>query len=265
MVYLAVIRKSYARNLQYRWAHMANNFGSFLFGLLYVSVWNALLNQPGAASSGLQQAGYTAATMRSYIALAQTTIWLSFFTTPGLGIGKLIRTGEVAMELARPVDFFLYTISKEAGFRLYDTIYRAVPMAIMFALTTGFPAPASWQGAVGFALSAVTGAYVTTCMHYLIGASGFWTKDITWAHRLFMAVATALAGISMPIELFPGFLGKLSLYLPFASQCYYSITIYLGLRGLEYILVNIAWGAILTVACLAVTARGRRRLEVQGG
>lgn len=265
LVYFAVALKSYARNLQYRWAHMANNVGSFIFGLLYISFWTALFRQLSAAETGLNELGYSAQVMRGYIAVAQVTLWATFFASPGLLIGRLIRTGEISMELARPVDFFLYTIAKEAGRLYYGLVHRSLPMLLMFALTVGFPRPASVVSALGYAAAVLIGAYNTLCLNYLVGATGFWTKDITWAHRLLYSAAYSLAGTMIPVEIYPGALGRIAQYLPFAAQCYYPVEIYLGLRSLPHLLIGFTWGAALTVVCRKVTALGRRRLEVQGG
>ncbi|MGE5561571.1 MAG: ABC transporter permease [Chloroflexota bacterium] len=265
MVYLVAATKSYARNLQYRWAHMANNFGSYLFGLLYISLWTALMRQGSAAGSGLAELGYSEQVMRGYIAVAQSTIWITFFLSPGLTIGRLIRTGEISMELFRPVDFFLYTISKEAGRMAYGLVYRTLPMALMFALTVGLPRPAGWTSALGYAVAVLLGGYVALCMNFLVGVTGFWTLDISWANRFFLALNYSLAGVMLPVELFPGVLGRVAPYLPLAAQCYYPTEIYLGLRGWDSLLIMLAWAVALTAVCLITAARGRRRLEVQGG
>lgn len=265
LVYVVVAMKSYARNLQYRWAHMANNVGSYAFGLLFIALWSALYSQQGAAASGMIQLGYTASVMHGYIAIAQCTLWISYFLTQGLALGRLVRTGEISMELFRPVNFFLYTISKEIGQLTYSLLYRTLPMALMFALTVGFPRPASLGAALGYGLAVVVGAYVALCMNFLVGISGFWTRDISWANRFFLALSAAFGGIMLPVELLPGSIGAVAPYLPFAAQCYYPVEIYLGLRGFGSLLVGLAWAAILTVACVIAVARGRRRLEVQGG
>lgn len=265
MVYLTIARKSYASNLQYRWAHMANNVGSFAFGLLYISVWSALFKQPSAAQTGLNQLGYDIDVMRGYVAVAQVTLWATFFASPGLLIGRSIRSGDISMELARPIDFHLYTIAKEAGRLYYGLLHRSLPMLIMFAATIGFPRPASVTSALGYAAALLIGAYDTLCMNYLVGVTGFWTKDITWANRLFGSAAYSLAGIMIPVEIYPGALGRIAPFLPFAAQCYYPVEIYLGLRPPGSLLIGLAWGAALTVVCRHVNAIGRRRLEVQGG
>lgn len=265
VVYVVVAMKSYTRNLQYRWAHMANNIGSYAFGLLYISLWMALFRQDSAAGSGMAQLGYSAQVMRGYVTVSQCTLWVSYFLTPGLALGRLLRTGEISMELFRPVNFFLYTTSKEVGQLTYSLMYRSLPMALMFAVTTGFPLPADLPAMLGYVLAVLLGAYVALCMNFLVGISGFWTRDISWANRFFLALNYALAGIMLPVELLPGLIGKIAPYLPFAAQSYYPVEIYLGLRGSGSLLVSLAWAVVLTLVCLFALARGRCRLEVQGG
>jgi ABC-2 type transport system permease protein len=265
LVYLMAAVKSYNRNRQYLMAHMAKNVGSVIFGFLYISLWLALFREPGAATSGIAELGYNPSLMVRYLSLAQCVLWTTYFTPAGLEIGRLIRTGDISTVLSRPVDFFAYTLSQQAGNLACNCVNRSLPMLLMFTLTVGFPWPASAGAALAFVPAVLLGAYVTLCLVYLVGATGFWTRDISWANRLYLGISYTFIGVVLPVEMFPGWLGRLAVWLPFTVPVYYPVRIYLGLAPTSALLIGLGWAAVLTICCLVVTARGRRRLEVQGG
>lgn len=204
---------------------------------------------------------YTQSFMALYIGLNQTLLWVCYFLSPGLGVHTSIRTGQVAAEMQKPLPYFPMVVAREAGTLLYHLCFRALPMASVFALTTGYPLPARPLAA---AAAVALGAYVGLCLQYLIGLSAFLTHEVRWLHWLYLATF-GINGAWLPVDLLPDGLRAAALALPFAAQVYYPASVWLGLRGAAALLPGLFWAAALTLVCLGATARARRHLEVQGG
>lgn len=247
------------RNTAYRWSHMVNNLASAIFGFIYISLWQAVAPESSATDP------YTRSVITGMMVLAQTFAWVTCFLPAGLGIQQSVRSGSIALEMARPVPYFPAVLAREAGSLAYQALYRALPLAGLFAVAVGFPGPAS-AGHLALTLpSLLLGGYTGLTMVYMVGLSSLWTTEIRWAHWLHMGLFPLLSGGWIPADILPGWLGQLAPYLPYASLGYYPIRIYLGFDSWEGLLVQAAWAVALTFICQWLTARALRRVVVQGG
>lgn len=238
---------------------MINNVASLVFGFIYISLWQAVAPEISTTDP------YTRQVMVSIIVLAQVFAWVAIFLPAGLGIHLWVRSGQIALEMARPVGFFPLVMAREVGNLAYQALYRSLPLALLFAVTVAFPAPASLQSLLYTIPSLLLGSYIALCITYTVGISSLWTVEIRWAHWLYHSMAGLLSGGWVPVDMLPFGIGEVARYLPFAAQIFYPARIYLGLSGPEMIWLQMGWAALLTLWCLGLTRLGLRRVIVQGG
>jgi ABC-2 type transport system permease protein len=259
VLYVQVGRSGYLRNVAYKWSHMINNVASALFGFIYIALWQSV----APAVSGSDP--YTKATMTSVVILAQVIAWVTIFLPAGLGIQQSVRTGGIALELARPRPFMPMVLAREAGNVAYQGLYRSLPLAVLFAVTVGFPRPASLRSLLLFVPSLALGSCVGLLLVYTVGMTALWTTEIRWAHWTYYSVTNLLSGGWIPSDILPGWLGHVAPYTPFTAQAYYPIRIYLGLAGAEGLAVQGVWAALLALWCWWLTNRGMKHMVIQGG
>lgn len=259
LLYAYLSRMGFVRNTAYRWAHMVNNLASLIFGFIYISLWQAVTNRAAPIQP------YTGEVITQFVVLAQVFAWFSVFLPAGLGIHLSVRTGSIALEMARPIPFFGMVLAREAGNLVYQALFRAIPIAGIFALTVGFPAPGSLTHLLLTLPSLLLAGYMGMTLTYIVGLSSFWTLEIKWAHWAYHTAVTMLSGGWIPVDLLPGPLAQIGPYLPFASQLWHPIRIYLGLAGLDSLLVQSLWALAMTLGCQWLTRRALRRIVIQGG
>ena len=84
-----------------------------------------------------------------------------------------------------------------------------------------------------------------------------------------MAIMSLFSGAIIPLWFLPTPLATLFGYLPFAWISYYPAAVYLGKLDVAatwtHLGIGIVWLAVLTAAVLALWAKARHRLIVQGG
>lgn len=259
MLYLSLARQGYLRNFAYRWTHMLNNAASVLFAFIYISLWQAVAPEQSVDSP------YTRAVMMDLIILAQSMAWVSGFLPPGLGIQQTVRTGEIALHMARPVPFFPMILIRELGSVGYQAMFRALPVFALLSLWVGMPKPASGGHLALSLLSAVLASCIGLLLSYTIGLSSLWSMEIRWAHWMHHSLLGLLSGGWVPADLLPGWLGAVAPHLPYAAMIQHPIRIYLGLSGPESLLVQSLWALVLTLWCVWLTGRALQRVVVQGG
>jgi ABC-2 type transport system permease protein len=257
LCYWLLASKTYQRNLQYRAAHLVSTLGGGIFGYIMIYIWTAASSTQGGVGLYSRQ---------------QLVLWTAFGQClfalvnrkAGLEIQLSVRSGDVSLELLRPVDFFGYVICRSFGEHAYALIYRSLPLWLLYAVTVGYRIP-TWSALLLLVPSLALALYVSLCLGYLEGIASFWTTDIRWVTYFNMVFLTAASGVQLPVDLLPGILGRIFPYLPWASFAHYPNLVYLGLQGAQALAIPATWAVILTIACRRATRLARRRLEVQGG
>ncbi|MBP1992414.1 ABC transporter permease [Paenibacillus eucommiae] len=258
MLFAVLVRKAYARNLQYRGAHMLHNVASALFGFIYVSIWTGL-----GADSSLGEYGVKG--MVSYIAFNQASLWITLFITNGLGIEQSVRTGQISLDLMRPVHLFYQTMSREWGQIYYQFLYKFIPIYLLYFFLFSLQIPKQASVYATTALALVLAAYISICINYLIGVAAMWTTESRWLYWVNYAFSMLLSGFFIPLEWLPSGLSDIAFYSPYPYLLYYPTRIYLQMEQGTVLFGSLLWCIGFTLLCLFATVLVRRKLEVQGG
>ncbi|BBH22185.1 ABC transporter permease [Paenibacillus baekrokdamisoli] len=258
MLFLVLARKTYERNLQYRGAHMVHNIASAIFGFIYISIWMGIGESRTLGAYGLSG-------MVSYVAFNQVSLWVAAFLNNGLGLQQSVRTGQIAIELVRPVHLFYQLMCKEWGQIAYQFVYKFIPIYTLYLFVLPLHVPSSVIIFLWTAVALALAAYISICINFLIGAAALWTTESNWLYWVNYAFSMLLSGFLIPIEWLPGWLRFLShaSFYPFLH--YVPTRIYLGMNNAWSLIGSIGWGIGLTVICLFLASRMRRKVEVQGG
>ena len=261
--YLRLFVAGFRRQSTYRLAALGGLLANTTFGLLKVALLFAAVR-----TSGGELAGYDVATMSSYIWISQGLLG-SINLTGRTEIAERIRSGDVAVDFLRPVDVHLASVTTEVGRSTFALLPRAVPSVAIGAVLVGMALPGSAWGYLLGAVGLVLGLLVSATTVYLVGAAGFWLVETRGVALLYMVVSGFLAGMFVPIGLFPGWLHAVATASPFPSMMMYPVDILsgrveglaaLGLTGLQ-----LGWLTATVAVGQVATRAGRRRLEVQGG
>lgn len=258
MLFYELARKTYARNLQYRGAHMVHNIASSLFGFIYVSIWTAI-----AADQPLGE--YGTAGIVSYVAFNQCSLWVAAFMTNGLGIEQSVRTGGIALELMRPVHLFYQLMCKEWGQIAYQFVYKFMPIYALYAVVLRIHMPASLTTWLATAAALLFAGYLSICINYIIGATALWTTESRWLYWVNHALSMLLSGFLIPLEWLPRPLELIANWSFYPFLHYVPTRIYLGFSSPSMIGGSVAWAVLMTAICLGLTSFMRRKVEVQGG
>jgi len=260
MLFVTLFRKAYDVNLQYRGAHALRTVTSLIFGYVYISIWVGI-----GADHSLGRYGTDG--MIAYIATNQAILTMTLFLTYGLGIESLVRSGNISIELMRPVHLFPHLVWKEWGKIGYSFLYRVLPIYATFAFLFSISPPAMPQTYAFTAASLLMASYINICINFLIGVTSLWTGEARFLYWLHYAVAMVVSGFFIPIEWLPAPLQAVAVWTPYPYIQYAPVTLFLGTHDEPWraLAAAFGWCALLTAAAYASAAFMRRKLEVQGG
>lgn len=183
-------------------------------------------------------------------------------------IHERVRDGKIAIELARPVPFVGYMIADQIGstIAVLPFIALALPLALVAG---GIQPPASAIALLLYLLSLVLAFMINNLIGTLLGMMSFWTMEIWGIRSILHFVSMFFSGAMVPLWFFPPMLRTLANWLPFQSQAFLPISIYLGrMQGqavLEAFAIQVFWIVLLLLIVTPIWRHAMRRVVVQGG
>lgn len=268
---LSIFRIRIAEGLQYRFSALSGAAVSIFWALIEITVTRVFfLYGNNAGASGVAN-GMTVSQATSYIWLGQL---MAVIMMTGLDkdILQKIDSGDVGLELCRPLGLYGHWFAKSAACSLSPLLFRGLPV-----LLAGFLAPASYRleapasgpGLFCALLTGITAVLLITAFTTLVAAVRL---HVGWGdgpmHLLFL-ISQILSGVYLPLQLWPGFLQKALLLQPFAGYADLPLRFYLGLLppadAGRALLLQLFWIAAFVLTGRALMKRRLRGVVVQGG
>jgi ABC-2 type transport system permease protein len=258
-----LVAAGFRRQSSYRLALLAGLFTNVVFGFIRAAVLFAAVDTAGG-----HLAGYTTGTISAYIWLSQGL--LGAVQLNGLAdIGDRVRTGDVAVDFTRPVDLQTWHLAEDLGRAAYTLIPRGLPSVLVGALTVGLTLPTTvMPWALGL-LSVVLGSAISFYCRFAVNVLGFWLLDTRGVRTFYMILSSFLAGLFVPVGLFPGWLRTVASLTPFPSILQAPVDVLsghaAGRDALHVVGVQLVWVVATCAAGRVLTTAGRTKLVVQGG
>ncbi|MBN1412507.1 MAG: ABC-2 family transporter protein [Spirochaetales bacterium] len=255
---------------QYRTAAVAGFFTQTFFGIIRLMI---LISFFGATRQSIP------------LSLAQTVnyIWLGqiLFTILPFRIdpeiATMIRNGNVAYELVRPLNLFAYWYVKAVALRSIPIVLRAVPMIIMAAFLLPLLGRPDWALQPPPTLAAGIGMGFSLIFAILVSAGI--TVFASLLLLLFISqdgvvsflyvLVWGLTGILVPLPFFPDVLKNMFYFLPFRGVMDVPCQIYSGsIHGTSIIYeigLQAFWVVFLVITGTLLAKALTKRVTAQGG
>ena len=261
-LYWEVARRGFQRYSTYRAATVAGVITNSVFGLIRAYILIAVFRQ------------------RTTIGSFDVTDALTFtFVTQGLlmpvgafgrmDISERIRTGDVVVDLYRPVDFQAYWLAHDLGRGAYLLLARGIPPVLFGALVFDLRLPHTPTTWLAFVASLAVAMVVSFGLSFMVNLAAFWLIDDRGINQLATAIQLFLSGITLPIVLFPHWLEVIARYSPFASMIQLPVEVLLGKHAgtslYPVLALQLLWAVALLGTGRLVLSAATRKVVIQGG
>ena len=264
-LHVAVATRAFRRYSTYRAATLAGIFTNSVFGIIYSYAYLALW------AANPDAGGYDKVDAVTFVWLGQALIMSVAVFGGGSteDLAERIRTGDVAIDLYRPVGLVGWYLAADLGRATYHLLSRGLaPLLVGLALFE-LTLPVSAVNAAAFGVSLVLAVTLSFTIRFMVACSGFWLLDSSGLRVLFLTCAVFFSGMTLPLVLFPGWLGTFAEALPFAGFIQVPIDMWLGrYEGWELVgllAFQAAWIVVLLGCCHAILRAATRKVVVQGG
>ncbi len=228
---------------------------------IFVYFWRAVYaNTNTIAGLNLQQT-------LNYILLAQVLTPM-VETRAIFEFGYLIRSGQISMELLRPLDLQLAWYVQNLT-RLALFVIQELPLFLIAIIFFGLQLPASPLAWLAFAVSLLLGQSVLFFFDWIFACIAFYSTE-TWGLSVVrIGMATFFSGALVPLTMMPGWLQDIAAVLPFAQAIYVPISFFSGITPVsnapQVWLVQLLWLVGLILISRWVFRGAVKQVTVQGG
>lgn len=248
--------------IAYRAAYLINVLSGALAYVVIFFVWAAVFG------ANPRVGGLTWTSMKAYLLISLFTgALISGYSE--FRISRQIRTGNIVVELLRPVGFLGANLAVTLGNSLTEGVLAGV-LLIGFVLTLGLvPLPPDGEAWAGFLLAMPLSYLTKFLVLFIFSLFCFWTNSFMGLNWLRKAIADFFSGALIPLSFFPDGLRDLALALPFQGIVALPASLWLGQRhGADLWLglgTQLAWVVVLVLIAKVVWHRALAKVTIQGG
>ncbi|MDD5190635.1 MAG: ABC-2 family transporter protein, partial [Dehalococcoidales bacterium] len=260
------IKNVFKQNLSYRTDYILNIINSLLWLIVNVYIWQALMGAKGGVSTSAGTISFQQMVTYTVISSVISAVIGNNITNI---IDERIRSGDIAMDLVKPVSFQGLMFSSNIGETIFRLAFRTLPVLIIgFALYhISLPTMSNF---LFFCVSLAGSVLMYFIFRFIIALVAFWYPAPTWHWVWILDLAIDIfAGAFIPLWFFPSAIVKFADFLPFKLIYYVPISIYLGRYEIHeiplLILQQIMWLAVLYGGMALMWKQAVRKLTIQGG
>lgn len=264
--YLSFFRIRFQVGVQYRAAAAAGIVTQFFWGGLTVLVYCAFYRGDPDAFPMTLQATCT------YIWLQQAFLALFASWAFESEIFEMIRNGNVAYEMCRPLDIYTMWFTRSAATRCSRAVLRCMPILFFAALLPkpyGMTLPADGAALAGSLIGMILALLVAVSVCMLVYIITFFTITPDGVRMVAVSAVDLLSGAVIPLPFFPDFLRNILELMPFASMQNVPYRIYSGdIAGMEMLRalgLQLFWVTALIAAGKLLMYFAGQKVIVQGG
>lgn len=260
-LYLEMIKISFRNNLVFKTDYIVGIVNNLLAIFVSVAIWKAIYGHEKSIS------GIRMDNLVTYVSLS--LMLQAVFVMDDFYMDRKIRTGAMATDLIRPLDFRLYLFSHITSNLLFKLIMQLMPALVVVVLIFDIAYPANVQMGLMFLLNLILGYLIIYNLNFIFWVSSFWFH-VSWSLITIKdAFITIFSGAVLPLWFMPDPIQQFLKYTPFDSILHIPISIYLGTvkydEMLFYTVRQLAWILALYITGWILWSRGMRKLTVQGG
>lgn len=265
--YFAYFKIKFLNEIQYKIAAIAGIITQFAWGGMYIMLYSAFLSD-GSASD------YTIPQMCTYIWLGQAFFALFNIWNIDNDILESARTGDISLELVKPVGLYLIWHAKTFGKKIASMLLRAIPIiticSLPFLQNYRLMPPVSIGALVLSIITLIFSAGIMLAFIMLMYTVIMRTISSQGIKTTFYLILNFCSGGLIPIPFMPDTVVNILKFTPFYYMQNVSFNIYNGYINnpteiVQILVIQVVWFIGLTLFGRYLLNKQLSKIIVQGG
>lgn len=246
----------------YRWEVLFRIVGALVYLVIHTAIWAALYQGRSIV------ADVVLGEMITYVVAVRMVRSVVEFEL-GSELETLVKTGDIMVWLARPVDYRLWMLWSHLAYAASSLVTRGLPIVVAGMLLFPLQQPASGGHLAGYAALLVGAFLLGATLNMLFAATALLHLEPKQFQWILMGLAAVASGAFVPLWFFPDWLRPIVELLPLRLMGFVQASMYLGRTDLSelplLLLEQLAWSALFVGLTAIIWQRSRSRLAVYGG
>ena len=266
----SIFRIKTAEGFQYRMAGLAGASTSIFWVLIEITVYTIFYTHANNKNAALT-ASLNLKQVISYSWLTQLLFLMQPMSIDGEILSK-ITSGDVGIEMCRPIDLYFHWFAKNAASRLTPMFWRGsvtLIVGLLMPISYRLSPAASFTGLIYMLISFASAFLLCTAYAMLICVVRL---NITWGEGptyILMLIGGVLSGGYLPLQLWPKFLQNFLLLQPFAGYLDIPLRLYVGTlpasSAVWAISLQLMWTLLFIIIGKTMMSERLNTIIVQGG
>jgi ABC-2 type transport system permease protein len=261
-LYWEIARRGYGRYAAYPAATLAGVWTNTVFGFIQAYILLALFEHRDDIG------GWDATDTVTYVWFVQGLL-MTVYTFGWAEVALRIRSGDIATDLARPLDPIRYWLAYDLGRALYHFLFRGIAPFVIGMLVFDVQLPESAVTWLWLPLTIALAVVVSFAYRFLYNLASFWLLDYRGVMLVAVTTAALFSGFVLPLAFFPDWLEAVARVLPFAAMMQIPVDVFLekatGAEVVALLFLQVLWAVVLLGVARLVLGTAIRRVVVQGG
>ncbi len=264
--YLSLFKMKLISVLQYRAAALAGIATQLFFGLVFIMVYLTFYESNDTAyPMEVNQ-------LVNYLWLNQAFFALVYIWVKDKDFLSMVKNGNIAYELCRPMNFYFKWFSTMYGARIANVTLRFLPVIVIAVLLPSpynMTLPATLENFILFIVSLIISSILVTSITMIFHLVTIYTLDEKGVVSFLKVVGEIFSGGTVPIVFFPKFMQFVAKLLPFQYICDLPFRIYSGNIDLSAsymtLVGGLIWSVVIIIFGYFLSRKALSRSSVQGG
>lgn len=266
-IYFAYFKMKFLNEIQYKIAALAGIATQFAWGGMYIMLYTTFLANGSSSDYTIQQ-------MSTFLWLQQALLMLFNSWTVDKEIFEECESGQISMELIRPINLYSIWHARTFGKKVAATFLRMFPIIIICSLPFlgeyKLTPPVNIGAFIVFVITLMLSALILMSfimLMYIVVMRNVSSKGV---HLIFRIIIDFFSGATIPIAFMPDILVNILKYTPFYYMQNVPFNIYIGYISspeeiAKIILIQIIWLIVLTTVGKKIMNNQLKKVVVQGG
>jgi len=198
-------------------------------------------------------------------------IWAFIFNHTDSNISYKIISGNLAIDLLRPMSLFRFELGIAVGFRIVGILIEVIPGVALYSLIY-YPKFLTALSIMRFLIVVISSFTLHYLLNFMIGLMSFLLKNNSSLSALKWFVLSFAGGAFMPLEFLPDWVNRVNNYLPFKYMFYWPIQFFLNKAGaqewselLHVFSIQLVWVLVMYILCKILWNKVANKFCAVGG
>lgn len=266
--YLTYIKNKLRTAGTYKINSILRMLNRFIFMVVQIEIWKLVYGYDFTKKI-TSNYGYISLNNMIFYTIMSHIIFILIQSNSLKDVNNKISTGDIALQLNKPYNFFTLTLADSVGESLIALLLQAVPLLLFAVVFFHSTVSLSLSHFIIFIFSLINGFMIYFLLNFILSLVSFWVVQTGPLEMILSGLIKIFSGVWIPLWFFGETMTYVSSFLPFEGIYFIPLSILIGKMNnndmIYHLIQQMIWIIILFAIEKIIWRSGINKLVLQGG